>query len=185
MKVTVVEYRPEWREMFEDEERILQTVLGDIRARIEHVGSTAVAGLAAKPVIDLMVGLEDFSIADEVVPQIEALGYEYIQKYEDVMPFRRFLIKEQGRVRTHQIHMVGIGSEFWERHLLFRDYLRQNPAVAKRYASLKKELAARQWKDVNEYADAKTEFIREIEDTAKRKVAGAARSNHLLNRADN
>jgi GrpB-like predicted nucleotidyltransferase (UPF0157 family) len=185
MKVTVVEYRPEWRKMFEDQKRILQTALGDVPAQIEHIGSTAVAGLAAKPIIDLMAGLEDFLIADNVVPKIEALGYEYIQKYEAVMPFRRFLIKEQGGIRTHQIHMVGIGGEFWERHILFRDYLRQNPGVAEQYASLKKELAGREWEDVNEYADAKTEFIREIEDKAKGQVIGAAQHNNSFNRSGN
>ena len=168
--------------MFEDEERILRTALGDVPARIEHIGSTAVAGLAAKPIIDLLVGLEDFSIADAVVPKVEALGYEYIQKYEDVMPFRRFLKKEQGGIRTHQIHMVGVGGEFWERHILFRDYLRQHPGVAEQYASLKKELAGREWEDVNEYADAKTQFIREVEDKAKRQAAGAARHNNSFNR---
>jgi len=168
VKVTIVEYRPEWRKLFEDEKRILQTALGEVSTRIEHIGSTAVAGLAAKPVIDLMVGLEDFSIADNLVPKIEALAYEYIKKYEAVMPFRRFFIKEQAGIRTHQIHLVGIGSEFWERLILFRDYLRQNPGVAAKYASLKKELAEREWNDVNEYADAKTEFIRKIENEARR-----------------
>ena len=175
MKVTIVEYRPEWRKMFEDEKRILLMSLGGVAARIEHIGSTAVAGLAAKPIIDLLVGLEDFSLADGVVPNVVALGYEYIQKYEDVMPFRRFFVKERGGVRTHQIHMVGVGGEFWERHILFRDYLRQNPTVAGRYASLKKELAGREWEDVNEYADAKTDFIREIEDKARGQAGGAAR----------
>jgi len=87
------------------------------------------------------------------------------------MPFRRFFIKEEaGRLRTHQIHMVGIETEFWERQLLFRDYLRQNESVAARYASLKKELAEREWADVNEYADAKTEFIREMEREARDKL---------------
>jgi GrpB-like predicted nucleotidyltransferase (UPF0157 family) len=171
MKVTVVEYRPQWRKMFEHEKRILQIALGDIPAQIEHIGSTAVAGLAAKPIIDMMVGLEDFSIADKVVPKIEASGYEYIQKYEDEMPFRRFFKKEQDGIRTHNIHMVGNGGEFWGRHILFRDYLRQNPTVAAQYASLKKELAGREWEDVNEYADAKTEFIREIDDQAKGQVS--------------
>lgn len=170
MKVTIVEYSPEWRKMFEDERRVLQTALGKGSTRIEHIGSTAVAGLAAKPVIDLMVGLEDFSIADSLVPKIESLGYEYIQKYEDVMPFRRFFIKERGGMRTHQIHMVGIGGEFWEGLILFRDYLRQNPDVAAKYASLKRELAEREWEDVNEYADAKTGFIREIEREARSRV---------------
>jgi GrpB-like predicted nucleotidyltransferase (UPF0157 family) len=181
MKGTIAEYRPEWRRMFEDEKRILQTSLGEVPAQIEHIGSTAVAGLAAKPIIDLMVGLEDFSIADNVVPKIEALGYEYIQKYEAVMPFRRFFIKEQGGIRTHQIHMVGIGGEFWERHILFRDYLRQNPGIAEQYASLKKELAGREWEDVNEYADAKTSFIKEIENKARGQVIGAAQHNNSFN----
>ena len=168
MKVTIVEYRPEWRKLFEDEKRVLQTALGEVSTRIEHIGSTAVAGLAAKPIIDIMVGLEDFSIADQVVPKIEALAYKYIKKHEAVMPFRRFFIKEQAGIRTHQIHLVGIGSEFWERLILFRDYLRQHPGVAAKYASLKKELAGREWADANEYADAKTEFIRKIESEARR-----------------
>ena len=168
MRVTIVEYRPEWREMFEAEKSILQAALGEVPAKIEHVGSTAVTGLAAKPIIDITIGLEDFSIADHVVPKIEALAYEYIKKYEDVMPFRRFFTKELKGIRTHQIHMVEIGSEFWERHILFRDYLRENPVVASEYAALKKELAEREWTDVNEYADAKTEFIRKMENEARR-----------------
>ena len=170
MKVTIVEYRPEWREMFEDEKRILKTALRGVPARIVHIGSTAVEGLAAKPIIDIMVGLEDFSMADHVVPKIEALAYEYIQRYEDVMPFRRFFIKDEAGLRTHQIHMVGQGTEFWERQLLFRDYLRENRRVAARYASLKKELAEREWADVNEYAEAKTEFIRKMEREARDKL---------------
>jgi len=171
MKVSIVEYRPEWRTMFENEKRTIQTALGEVSAQIEHIGSTAVVGLAAKPIIDLMIGLGDFSIADYLVPKIEALGYEYIQKYEAVMPFRRFFIKEQMGLRTHQIHMVEIGTEFWDRLILFRDYLRQNADVVARYASLKRELAEREWNDVNEYADAKTEFVREIENEARSRVA--------------
>lgn len=167
MKVTIVEYRPEWTDMFEDEKRVLRNALGELSARIEHVGSTAVSGLAAKPVIDIMIGLDDFSIADKLVPKIEALDYEYIKKYEAVMPFRRFFVKETGGVRTHQIHMVCVTSEFWERLILFRDYLRRNPETVAEYAAMKKNLAEREWLDVNEYADAKTEFIREIENRAR------------------
>lgn len=171
MKVSLVEYRPEWRSVFEDEKSRIQSALGEVSAQIEHIGSTAVVGLAAKPIIDIMIGLEDFSIADQIVPKIEALGYEYIQKYEAVMPFRRFFSKEQMGIRTHQIHMVEIGTEFWDRLILFRDYLRQKADVAARYAALKRELAEREWNDVNEYADAKTEFVREIENEARRRRA--------------
>ena len=167
MKVSIVEYRSEWREMFEEEKQLLQAVLCEVSAEVEHIGSTAVNGLAAKPIIDIMIGLPDFSVADKLVLGIEALGYEYFKKYEDEMPFRRYFAKNSNGIRTHQIHMVAIGSEFWERHLLFRDYLRQNPEIANDYAALKKLLAEREWADVNEYADAKTEFIKNIENKAK------------------
>ena len=117
-----------------------------------------------------MVGLPDFSIADKLVPWIETLGYEYINKYEDEVPFRRFFAKNLNGIRTHQIHMVETGSEFWRKYLLFRDYLRQNPEMANDYVALKKQLAKREWEDVNEYADAKTEFIKGIENKAKKQV---------------
>lgn len=168
MKVSVVEYRPAWQLMFEEESRKLQIVLGDIASKIEHIGSTAVEGLAAKPVIDIMIGLSDFSIADGLVPKIMSLNYEYFKQYEDEMPYRRYFAKNRNEIRTHQIHMVEIGSEFWKRHLFFRDYLRQHASAASDYAALKKELAEREWKHVNDYADAKTEFIKDIENKAKR-----------------
>ncbi len=157
--------------MFEEERQSLQAALVEASAEVEHIGSTAVVGLAAKPVIDIMVGLPDFSVADKLVPTIEALGYEYIKKYEDEMPFRRYFVKDRDGVRTHQIHMVEVGGEFWRRHLLFRDYLRQNPETADEYAALKKQLAGREWADVNEYADAKTEFIKGIEGKAEGQAA--------------
>ena len=174
MKITIVEYRPEWRKLFDEEKELLGAVLG-ITAKVEHIGSTSVDGLAAKPIIDIMIGLEDFSIADNIVPKIEALGYDYIQKYEVVMPLRRYFVKNEHEMRTHHIHMVETGSEFWERHLLFRDYLRENPDIANEYAALKKSLAGREWKDGNEYADAKTKFIRSVERKAKEQATMQAR----------
>lgn len=167
MKVSIVEYCPQWREMFEEEKRLLQAVLAEVSAKVEHIGSTAVNGLAAKPIIDIMIGLPNFSVADSLVSRIENLGYEYFNKYEDEMPYRRFFAKNSNGIRTHQIHMIETGSEFWERHLLFRDYLRQNPEMTNDYAALKKQLAEREWADVNEYADAKTKFIKGIENKAK------------------
>ncbi len=167
MKVSIIEYHPQWREMFEEEKQLLQAILVDVSVKVEHIGSTSIDGLAAKPIIDIMIGLPDFSVADDLVPRIEALGYEYIKKYEDEMPFRRYFAKNLNRIRTHQIHMVEIDSEFWGRHISFRDYLRHNPAIANEYAALKKQLAECEWGDVNEYADAKTEFIKSIENKAK------------------
>jgi GrpB-like predicted nucleotidyltransferase (UPF0157 family) len=79
------------------------------------------------------------------------------------MPFRRYFRKDNEGVRTHQIHMVALNSEFWHRHLAFREYLKAHPNIAAEYATLKRKLAEQDWQDVNDYADAKTEFIQSIE----------------------
>jgi len=167
VKATIVEYSSSWQKLFEQEKALLENPLEGIGAVIEHIGSTAVVGLAAKPIIDIMIGLPDFFLADRLVPRVVGLGYEYIAKYEDVMPHRRYFKKMNNATATHHIHMVEIGSEFWERHILFRNYLRENPDAAMAYASLKKSLAEREWQDGNQYADAKTEFIKKIEGEAR------------------
>ena len=166
MKIEIVEYCPEWARLFEEEKAALADALGQTEAIIEHIGSTAVPGLAAKPIIDIMIGLADFSIANSLVPPIIALGYDYIAEYESVMPERRYFQKNVDTKRTHHIHMVEIGSEFWQRLLLFRDYLRTNAKAMQVYAALKKSLATREWQDMNEYAYAKTEFVKDMEKRA-------------------
>ena len=166
MKITIAEYSSMWRELFAREKKLLKAVIGETVGIIEHVGSTSVVGLAAKPIIDIMIGLYDFSVANNLVPEIEALGYEYVPEYEAVMPDRRYFKKRVGGTSTHHLHMVEVGGEFWQRHLRFRDFLRANPGVATEYAALKKKLAALEWNDKNEYTDAKTAFIRNIENKA-------------------
>ena|ERR1051325_3770736 len=168
MKVTISEYGEEWPEWFREEKTALEGALGKDAAAIEHVGSTSVAGLAAKPILDIMIGLADFALADRLVPKVVGLGYDYIKEYEAVMPYRRFLVKERLGVRTHQIHIVEFGSEFWRRLLLFRDTLRAKPEVRRDYEALKRRLAEQEWRDVNEYAEAKTDFIRDVENRARR-----------------
>ncbi len=175
MKVQVTDYSPTWHEMFEREKQLLASVIKE-SGSIEHIGSTAVVGLVAKPVIDILIGLDDFSTAGEIVPRIKALGYKYVPEYEDVMPERRYFKRVSTGISTHHIHMVEIGGEFWERHLLFRDFLRANPDAAEEYAVLKKNLAAVEWKDKNDYTEAKTAFIKNIEIKAKqlKNKSGAA-----------
>ena len=114
-----------------------------------------------------MIGVSSLSVADQhLIEAYTALGYDYIAAYEQNMPQRRYFQKNNvNKVRTHQIHLVEHGSEFWRRHLLFRDYLRVNPAVAKAYAEHKLQLAPR-YTDSNEYAMAKNDFIRAIENEA-------------------
>ena len=168
MKVQIVDYDPQWPRAFSEEEVRLNTALEGSGQTIEHIGSTAVPALAAKPIIDIMIGLRSFESADPLVPSICKLGYTYVPQHEEVMPYRRFFKRLSQERATHHINMVRQGGQFWNRHLLFRDYLRTHTDVAMQYADLKKSLAQRDWKDGNEYASPKGAFI----DEALRQASG-------------
>ena len=129
------------------------------------MGSTAVPGLAAKPIVDIMVGLRVLSDHACCVAPLASLGYEHKGEYG--IPDRHYFRKPVQGPRTHQVHMVERGSAFWVRHLLFRDYLRANPNEAAAYDRLKRELAARFGADLEGYTEAKTEFIRSVEAKAR------------------
>jgi GrpB-like predicted nucleotidyltransferase (UPF0157 family) len=162
MKVVIEEYNPMWPALFENEKELLSNVFDEIEFAIEHIGSTSIVGLGAKPVIDIMVGVPDFSLANNYVAGIELLGYQYISSYESVMPFRKFFIKESAGKRTHHIHLVELNTDFWKRHLAFRNYLRENDKVRDAYFMLKKGLVEKEWKSGDEYAAAKGDFINEV-----------------------
>lgn len=162
MKILLQTYSEDWPKQFLDEKKILENLIEKLTL-IEHIGSTSVEGLLAKPIIDILIGVPDFSQADTYINPIENAGYNYISKYEDVMPYRRFFVKEKDGKRTHHIHLVEIESEFWKRHLFFRDYLRNHPEAKTAYANLKLKLAEQEWESGDSYASAKTEFIKAIE----------------------
>lgn len=126
---------------------------------IEHVGSTAVPGLAAKPIIDIMVGLSGLAQAEARVDALEVLGYEYVPEYEDELPDRRYFRRPATRPRTHHLHCVERGSDFWTRHLAFRDRLREDGRVARAYGKLKVRLAEVHRTDGPAYTAAKSPFI--------------------------
>jgi GrpB-like predicted nucleotidyltransferase (UPF0157 family) len=168
-QIYLAPYSKEWPNEFEKEKALLLREIGTWVQDIQHIGSTAIPGLAAKPVIDIMIGVRSLQEADQYcISRIEKLGYTYIQKYEAEVPQRRYFQKTTSDgARTHQIHLVEIGSDWWERHLLFRDYLRSHPEAAREYEELKKSLAKKH-SDTNEYAAAKTAFIRQIENKARK-----------------
>jgi len=166
MEITIAEYDSIWADMFERERRELAAIIGQVVQAIEHIGSTAVVNLPAKPIIDIMVGLKNFRVVDAIVLTLIEQGYLYFPEYEDEMPERRVFKKiVAGRTVSH-IHMVEFAGKFWHRHLLFRDYLRTNPHIAQQYAQLKTQLSKKDWQDSNDYANAKTDFIRKIEKQA-------------------
>ncbi len=167
MKIEIVHYNSEWPVMYEEIKKQFFNSFGDKIANIEHIGSTSVKGLGAKPIIDVLLGVNKLKHAEEIIPNMEHLGYEYVFKYEDIMPERRYFVKYINGKSTEHIHTVEITSEFWKRHLLFRDFLRLHDNVRDKYYKLKKKLAAIDWEDKMGYTDAKTDFIRKIEKEAE------------------
>jgi GrpB-like predicted nucleotidyltransferase (UPF0157 family) len=165
-RVTVVPYDPDWPRRFDEEFRVLAAVFAGSEAVIEHVGSTAVPGLGAKPVIDIMVGVPILVEVEGRIPALEAAGYEYVQEYEKQLPDRRYFRKPRLGRRAFHVHCVVTGSEFWIRHLAFRDHLRGHPESAMAYYNLKRELTMRVSKE--EYTEAKSPFIEGVLASAMR-----------------
>lgn len=168
-KIIIVEYNPVWQLLFHEEtERIHKVLDTTLITRIEHFGSTAVPGLAAKPIIDLLIGVRSLSKAKQIaISPLESLGYAYWHDNPD--PQRMFFVKglPPNSPRTHHIHMVEPDSILWSR-LLFRDYLRQHPDEAKNYARSKRRLANRFTSDREAYTQGKTEYIQSVMQKAKR-----------------
>ncbi|HBL29092.1 MAG TPA: GrpB family protein, partial [Acidobacteria bacterium] len=135
----VVAYNPEWPQRFEAEQALLREALGGVVVKVHHMGSTAVPGLPAKPIIDLLLEVSDLQELDERTPELEALGYK--AKGENGITGRRYFQKG-GLQRTHHLHAFKTGDAQVVRHLAFRDYLIGHPEVAREYADLKMRLAA-------------------------------------------
>lgn len=175
-EVSVEPYNPQWPLLFQQERQHLLACLPQrLIQRVEHFGSTAIPGLAAKPIIDILVGVTSLDTAKtQIVPVLEAQGYEYFWRPtygDDVPPWYVWFIKRDARTgrRTCHIHMVESHmGEHWDR-LLFRDYLIEHADVAAQYQALKVDLAARYAHDRIRYAEEKSAFIRRITDLAKQR----------------
>ena len=170
--VSVVPYDPAWPRMFEEEKKhLLDCLPQDLIRRIEHSGSTAIPGLAAKPIVDVLVGVGSLEETKaRVVPVLDAQGYDYFWRAthgEDGPPFYAWFIKRNSAgVRTHHIHMVESDFEQWDR-LLFRDYLIAESATAKEYENLKYALARDYPNDRIAYTNGKTEFVVRVTQVAQ------------------
>ena len=166
-KVEVVAHDPNWRGEFETEAGRIAAALGDILVAIHHIGSTAIAGIYTKPVIDILVEVRDVSEVDELSSEMTRLGYEVMGEFG--IPGRRYFRKnDEAGVRTHQIHMFEQGSEQIRRHLAFRDFMNAHPEEARKYSDLKRKLAAEYPQNMDGYIDGKDEFIKEIDRKAAR-----------------
>ncbi|WAS95787.1 GrpB family protein [Nannocystis poenicansa] len=157
-QITLVAPDPQWPVMFAQEHARISAVLGDRALALEHVGSTSVPGLLAKPILDILLVVPDSSDEPAYVPDLEAAGYILRIREPDWHQHR--LLK--GPDTPINLHVFSPGSAEAPRMLGFRDHLRANPAARDRYAQAKRELAARTWTHVQHYADAKTEVIEAI-----------------------
>lgn len=157
-EIKIVDYDPDWPKKFETHAKLIADALGGSTLRIEHVGSTSVPGLAAKPVIDILVVVSDSADESAYLPQMEAAGYVLRVREPDWNEHRMFRTPE----KDVHVHIYSAGCPEIRRNLTFRERLRRNRDDRSRYEQTKRELAAKEWSDMNAYADAKTEVIESI-----------------------
>ncbi|HXA27442.1 MAG TPA: GrpB family protein [Candidatus Angelobacter sp.] len=156
--ITLVEYDPRWPALFEREQARSRGALGDGVVRLEHCGSTSVPGLAAKPIVDIALEVRDSADEGSYLPPLEAAGYVLRIREPDWYEHRVL----KGPDTNVNLHVFSRGCEEVERMLLFRDTLRADDAERERYQRTKRELAARTWRYVQEYADAKSAVVEAI-----------------------
>jgi len=162
--VRLMDSQQAWKKHFQAEARRLRAALGRRIGRVEHIGSTAIADMPAKPIIDIMAAVKTLAEAEEMIPQVERLGYEWHPRDRQDVPDRLYFVRrtEDGSKSTHHLSLAEATSDFWRRQLLFRDYVRAHPEVRQAYAELKRDLAAKFPADRPAYGDAKTAFIEDI-----------------------
>ncbi|MCO6449187.1 MAG: GrpB family protein [Caldilineales bacterium] len=154
-RVQLASHDPRWAALFQQEKERLSDAIGEFVLDIQHVGSTSIPDIPAKPILDIGVAVHNFEQARVCIQPMLQLGYEY--KGEFGIPRRHYFVS--GEPRTHHVHMNEIGGKDWETQILFRDYLRAHPVAAGRYAMLKQELAAQFPDDRDAYLDGKAPFI--------------------------
>jgi GrpB-like predicted nucleotidyltransferase (UPF0157 family) len=165
IKVEVVPPDSTWRERFELESKQIVLAMGENIIAIHHMGSTAIPGIYAKPVIDFLIEVKDITKTDEQSAAMTALGYEAMGEFG--LPGRRYFRKNSSpEIRTHNVHIYETGSPEITRHLAFRDYIIAHPDAAQQYSDLKRELAKKYPQNIEGYMDGKDEFIKTMEKKA-------------------
>ena len=158
--VVIVDYDPRWPLWYEEERARLLPAIGHKIVALEHIGSTAVPGLGAKPIIDILAGVRERADADECLPLLHPLGYTDVTPQDD--PQWYYCLGRHEEADQFHLHLVQYPSIHWERHLLFRDFIRTRPDLVQQYDQLKRELAARYGSDRTGYTEAKTAFIESV-----------------------
>jgi GrpB-like predicted nucleotidyltransferase (UPF0157 family) len=155
--VEIVAYQPHWPACYEREKAVLQDVLSEDVVGMEHVGSTSIEGMDAKPTLDILAGVRELKSADYYLERLAELGYQFRPRH--LVPERLHFAKISQGLRTHNLSLTVHRSEFWENHLLFRDYLRNHPDAGVAYAHLKRALSQEFPDDTVRYTQGKDRFI--------------------------
>jgi GrpB-like predicted nucleotidyltransferase (UPF0157 family) len=163
--IHLVPYNPAWPRLFAQECALLEPLLSPwLTGPIEHIGSTAVPGAKAKPIIDIMAGVADLATSRNAEAALRSLDYMYFPYRADVM---HWFCKPSPAHRTHHLHLVPIDSQLWSERLLFRDYLRSSPEATLDYVALKEALAVAHEFDREAYTNGKSAFVRSIVERAR------------------
>ncbi len=161
-QITLLDYDPKWPELFEREAKRIYSILGDKVLQLEHVGSTSVPGLCAKPIIDMLLVVKDSTDESAYVPDLE--NSRYVLRIRETNWYEHRLFK--GPDTDINLHVFSRGCPEIERMLRFRDWLKNNRDDRDKYARVKRDLAKQQWKYVQDYADAKSAIVQEIMERA-------------------
>jgi len=162
-KVLLVDHDDKWKSFYNTEAMIIKKALDELIIDIQHIGSTSIEGLKAKPIIDILVGLESFEKIDEVIKIMENLGYVYAH-WAGIPGDYTF---RKGEITTHLIHVVKYGENNWNHNIKFREILKNNPDLIKQYVELKEELAIKHPDSREKYTEGKSEFILKVTNTIK------------------
>ena len=164
-EVELVPHNPDWSHQADEEAHRILAGLTFPVIGVYHIGSTSVAGIKAKPILDFVIEVEDLEDVIQAIPEFEAIGY--INKGEYGIPGRQFFTRDTNGDRTHHLHVFQEGHPDIERHTVFRDFLRANPDAAREYEKLKEKLAKRFPKQSSNYTAAKSDFILSMDEVAR------------------
>ena len=163
-------YNPAWPGMFENYKKEIQDAIGDYIQVVEHIGSTSIPGMFAKPEIDIMIGVNKIDDSKKYIDPLKRINFLYFPRFEAFVPERRYFRKSDGIVPLVHIHMVEMSSDFWREHILFRDYLKKHIEAKSEYENLKRELMAASEGDRDLYQDGKETFIKKILNLARLEI---------------
>lgn len=166
MKILLEPYTRTWEKWFHEEKVLLHRQLKRPNLMLVHIGSTAVNGLVSRPVIDMMLHQAVPFQQDKLHKELDSLGYQQKNQPHAKPDVCRFFIKTDKRKRIFHLYLTIAGSNFWKRHLIFRNYLRNHKPARIKYAKLKLELSRKDWKSISDYHQSKTLLIRELEKEA-------------------